>query len=129
MNEKEKGKKIAVALTALILLFYFTIVSYVLFYVVDITGCENFVLGLVFEIIGMALLGFIILGNAMKSKKISLGYYIPIVVVTVIYTLILNVVNMIGIFVISNMFFFLIHMLILFVYLMIVVPMYIMGRQ
>ena len=124
-----KGKELIIALTTLLLIFYTIIVGYVLFVVLEINTSENFIAGLIFEILGIIFISIIVIGAVLNNKKISFGYMVSIILCTVIYIIILNCINFFGIFVIKEVFFVLINLVLLFIYSVIVVPMYIMGKQ
>lgn len=104
------------------------IIIYVLFAVININNSENFASALIFEIIGFLILVYIILGNIF-SNSIKIGYYIPLVMVTVIYTIILDIINIACITTIGSKFFILIHLALFFVYCLFFIPMYLMGRR
>lgn len=127
-REKNKGKLIILASVFLLLAFYYAIVLYVLFNIAHIYISKNFVCSLVFEGIGFAALLFVLLINSI-SKSIKTGYYIPLVISTILYSLLLSFLNLSGAFIIPDVFFFLIHMVLLFLYLLIAIPMFIMGKQ
>lgn len=81
-----------------------------------------------FEIIGFLALAYFIFCN-MFSNPIKVGYFVPLVMTTVIYTIVLDVINIACITSVSSVFFTLIHLVILFVYCLVSIPMYLMGRR
>ena len=115
-------------LSCFLWVFYVTIILYVFFAVLNINTLENFVSALVFESVGFIALAYFIFCN-LFSKPIKVGYFVPLVMVTVIYTIVLNIVNMACVAVMSSVFFTLIHFVLLFVYCVVSIPMYIMGRR
>lgn len=84
MQIENKSKSITLALTTVIMCFYFMIVTYVLFAVTKIHLLHNFFVGITFEFIGFILLAAVILGNVL-SKSISTGYFVSLIFVTIIY--------------------------------------------
>lgn len=129
MEKRDRGKEITIALTTLILNFYTVIVEYVLFAIIKTDGCQNFLAGMIFETIGILLLFTVVLGNLLRKYNIKVGYYAPIILCTILYTIILNCLNFIGILSMSSMMFFLAHMILLFVFFVLIIPMYIMGKK
>lgn len=81
-----------------------------------------------FEIIGFLALAYFIFCN-MFSNPVKVGYFVPLVMTTVIYTIVLDVINIACITSVSSVFFTLIHLVILFVYCLVSIPMYLMGRR
>lgn len=108
--------------------FYVVIILYVFFGVLNINTLENFVLAMIFEIIGFLALAYFIFSN-MFSNPIRVGYFVPLVMATVIYTIVLDVINITCITVMSSVFFMLIHLVVLFVYFLVSILMYLMGRR
>lgn len=82
----------------------------------------------VFGIIGFLALAYFIFCN-MFSNPIKVGYFVPLVMTTVIYTIVLDVINIACITSVSSVFFTLIHLVVLFVYCLVSIPMYLMGRR
>lgn len=81
-----------------------------------------------FGIIGFLALAYFIFCN-MFSNPVKVGYFVPLVMTTVIYTIVLDVINIACITSVSSVFFTLIHLVILFVYCLVSIPMYLMGRR
>ena len=94
----------------------------------NIDETDNFGTAIIFEIIGIVLIAFFILGGIL-SESISTGYLVPLIMVTVIYALVLDVINIVMAGTMSNNFFVLINLIVMFVYCMISIPMYVMGRK
>ncbi|MDE6026206.1 MAG: hypothetical protein K2G45_12240 [Lachnospiraceae bacterium] len=115
-------------LSIFIICFYIAIIMYIFFAVLNINALVNYESALVFEIIGFVLLAYFVLGNIF-AKPIKTGYFVPLIMITVIYTIVLNVVNLICVTYMANVFFVLINLIVLFVYCLISIPMYIMGRK
>lgn len=81
-----------------------------------------------FGIIGFLALAYFIFCN-MFSNPVKVGYFVPLVMTTVIYTIVLDVINIACITSVSSVFFTLIHLVVLFVYCLVSIPMYLMGRR
>lgn len=108
--------------------FYIVIILYVLFAVVKIDTLANFASAITFEVIGFAALAFFIFCN-MFSDSMKVGYLVPMILVTVLYTVILDFVNIFLVVTTSSVFFILINLVLLFLYCLIIIPMYLMGRK
>lgn len=121
-------KALTIGLSAFSLGFYFLIVLYIFFAILHIDALKNFETALAFELVGFVLLLYFILGNIIL-KPIKIGFYIPILIATVLYTVFLDVVNIVLIASMPNVYFILIHLILLFIYCIISIPMYIMGRR
>lgn len=126
MNEQLKSK--GSSLIVFLLCFYIAIIMYIFLGILHIDVLQNFVAGIIFEIIGFVLLAVIIL-NKFILKPIKTGYYIPIVVITIIYTIFLNLLNILAISIMESSVFILLHLILLFAYCLLSVPMYIMGKR
>lgn len=109
-------------------LFYIAIVLYLFFAVLHINTLENFISALVFESIGFLILAFFIFCNIF-SKLIKIGYFVPLILATVVYTILLDVVNIACVTTVGSIFFTLIHLTILFTYCLVSIPMYLMGKK
>lgn len=119
---------LTLALSAFAICFYIAIIMYIFFAVRHIDAAENFVSAMIFQIIGFALLAYFILGN-MIFKPIQVGFYVPLLMVTVCYTLLLDFINIAFAVVMPHAFFVLIHLVVLFIYCVISIPLYVMGRR
>ena len=108
--------------------FYYVIVLYLFFAVLKINALPNFGIAIMFEVVGFVILAYFVL-QGVCLKTIKTGYYVPLVIATTIYTIMLNTINMAWITMIATRFFVLLHMVLLFVYCLIAVPMLIMGKK
>ena len=108
--------------------FYIVIIMYIFFEILHIDTLKNFQSAMIFEIIGFVLLAYFILGN-IALKPIKTGYFVPLMMVVILYTIILDVVNIAMVAHISHAKFVLINLIVLFIYCLISIPMYIMGRR
>lgn len=115
-------------LAGCLLAFYIGIIMYVFFAVLHIQIFANFESAMIFEIIGFLLLSYFVMSNLL-SKRIKAGFFVPLVMVTVIYTVILDVINIVCIITMPHVFFVLLNVVLLFVYCLVSMPMYIMGRK
>ena len=124
INMCKKGT--SVFFSALGILFYIFIVMYLFFHILNINETDNFQSALLFEIIDFVLFGYLILRNFF-SNPIKAGYFVPLTIVAVVYSLIVNVVNLFLALIISNTILILLNLIVLFLYFLISVPMYLMG--
>ncbi len=115
-------------LSGFLLAFYLGILMYVFFAVNHIEKMINFSSAMIFEIIGFLLLGYLVFGKLL-SKRIKTGFFVPLVAVTVIYTIILDVINLICVRTMSHEFFILLNLVLLFVYCIVSIPIYIIGKN
>lgn len=125
--EKERIKTITILLSLIIFLFYCVIIGYILFQVVNLDEHKNFVCGIIFEGIGILMLLISVIFGILKRVKI--GFLLPAIVCTAIYTIILNSLNFFAYAIMTSNVFFLAHMVVLFIYLLIIVPMLVMGKK
>ena len=121
-------KALTIGLSAFATIFYFVIILYIFFAVLHIDALKNFETALAFELIGFILLLYFILGNIIL-KPIKTGFYIPLLITTVAYTVLLDGLNIAFIVTMPNAYFVLVHLILLFIYCIISIPMYIMGRR
>lgn len=121
-------KSLAAAISAFLLLFYIVIIMYVFFAIMHIDAFSNFECAITFEIIGFLLLIYCVMSNVL-GKRIKTGFFVPLIMVTVIYTIILDVINIACAITMPHMFFILINIILLFIYCLISLPMYAMGKR
>lgn len=123
------GKKgLKIILSSFTICFYIAIIMYVFFAILRVDALANFETAMVFEIIGFVLLTYFVLGNII-FKPIKIGFFVPLMVVTVIYTIVLDVVNLALMVTMPHVLFLLTNFCLLFIYCLISTPMYIMGRK
>ncbi|SFR64850.1 hypothetical protein [[Clostridium] aminophilum] len=121
-------KRLTAGLAMFATCLYIVIIMYVFMMVLRIQNMENFETAIGFEIVGFALLAYFILGN-IGSNRIKTGYFVPLLMVTVIYTILLDTINIAFVAKISNVMFVLIHFVVLLVYCIVSIPMYILGKR
>ena len=121
-------KGLALFFTGFLVLFYIAIVLFVLFGIIKEDTIDNFKSAVAFEVAGFVFLILLILGNVI-AKPIITGYFVPLITVSVLYTIILNIVNLALIDKISNKYFILINLILLFMYCLTSIPMYFVGRR
>lgn len=121
-------KGLTCVLSGFLLAFYIGIIMYVFFEILHIETLANFESAMAFEIIGFLLLTYFVMDNLI-SKRIKVGLFVPLVMVTVIYTVILDVINIVCIITMPHVFFVLLNFVLLFIYCLISMPMYIMGKR
>lgn len=121
-------KGITSILSGCLLAFYIGIIMYVFFAILYIEMLANFESAMAFEIIEFLLFIYFVIGNLL-FKRIKAGFFVPLVIVTVIYTVILDVINIVFIMTMPHVFFVLSNFVLLFIYCLISIPMYIMGKR
>ena len=123
------GKRgLAFSISLFLIAFYAVIVMYTLFFVLNIKTLENYPTALMFECIGIGLLAFFILGNILW-KPMKIGYFVPLIAVTILYIICLNAINMALVSTLRRELFVLSNLGILFVYCLVSLPMYVMGKR
>lgn len=128
MNQQSKSKTLVLVSSIFMLIFYISIISYVLFGICHIGETKNFIIAMAFQVIGFILLVVLVLGNILL-KFLKTGYAISLVIVTIIYSILLEVLNIFAITTLSTVIFALIQFVLLFVYFLISIPMYIIGKK
>lgn len=121
-------RQTTVIAAGVLLAFYIGIIMYVFFSLLHIDLLANFVSAMVFEVIGFLALGYLVLSNILL-KQIKTGYFVPLVMVSVIYTIILDVINIAYVATTSQAVFMLLNIVLLFIYCLISIPMYLMGKR
>lgn len=122
------NKNIRVYLSLFLVAFYFVIVFYFLFAVANIDILENFMAGMVFEAFGAISLVFSVLyGCFGKGQKF--GFIVGIIFTSLIYSIVLDIVNTTVIFNVSKTTFVFINLVVLFIYLCIILPIYMMANK
>lgn len=121
-----RNRGITAIFTIILLAFYITIVLFTFFAVLHIEKANNFATAIIFELIGFALLSFFILANILGST-VKVGYLASLIGTTVVYTVLVDVINMGLVRSLSHNVFFLINLIVLFIYCLISFPIYIMG--
>lgn len=123
-----KKREFALGFCVFMIFFYIAIVMYTLFFSLNIRTLGNFIAALFFEFIGIIIIAYCLLSNILSSN-IKIGFFAPLIMITVFYILLLNVLNLGCITMMSFSRFILLNLLILFMYCLISAPMYIMGRK
>ena len=128
MSEKGSASPLAIAMTALMYLFYVGIMLYIIFVIRQIKTFPNCNEALLFEAIGFVVGAFVVFTRAFSSK-LNIGYYIPIIGITLLYTAALHVlcIVLVGFFYPTT--FVLINALLLFMWCVVSIPMILMGRK
>ncbi len=98
------------------------------FFIVQIDTFQNFIAGMVFKVIGFSILAVLILGNILTSA-IKTGYFVPMLIIAIMYNIILDIFNIFGIMAVSSGFFSFLHFILLFIFCLLSIPMYIMGKR
>lgn len=123
-----KSKGLTKFLSSFLLLFYVAIIMMAFFPVLHIDALKNFVSALIFEIIGIILLAYFILGTICTEEK-KIGFIVPLIICTIVYTVLLDIMNLALVATMPGALFILTNMILLFVYCLIAIPMFIMGRK
>jgi hypothetical protein len=125
MNENKTS--LGKLLSLFLLLFFFVIVLFVLFSVLNINDFKVFPAVLTFSIINFIILLVVIGGGSELIEKIGVASYISICFVTVIFTLLQFVYLGFGYQSEAIISYILYHLIILFVYFVIIIPIVLMG--
>ena len=123
-----RGKGLPAAMSGLLVLFYIAIILFVAFGVMRLNLLANFGVAITFETIGIALLVYFVFGNAI-FRPLKVGYFVPLLIATIVYTIVLDAVNLACISMLSQEVFLLVNLVTLFVYCLVSVPMYVLGRK
>ena len=123
------GKRgLALVFSMLMMIFYVIILAYSFFVVLNIDAIANYEMSIIFEGIGIIALLYFICGNILM-KPIKTGYFVPLLIVTILYTVILDFLNLFLINSMPHVRFVLVNMILLFIYCLVSIPMYVMGRK
>lgn len=121
-------KYLAFVLSAVSMCIYIALVLFLFFAVVRVDRLANFGAAMTFQCFGFAILAlFIFLG--ILQKPLKTGYFVPLLIVTIVYVIILNALCLALITIISHTLFMLLNLVLLFVYSVISIPMYVMGKK
>lgn len=123
-----KKGMLSIFLSVFALIFYIGIVMYAFFAIIHIHTLANFGSAIIFEAIGFVFLVYFIIVN-FSSKPVKTGYFVPLVIITVIYTVLLDIINFAFVAIMPHPFFILLHLVLLFIYCVLSMPMYIMGKR
>lgn len=121
-------KSLILGFSSVIVALYVVIVLYVFFVFFNINTIANFTVAIIFEIISFLILVGLIYRNVLV-KPIKTGYFIPLILITITYLVIVNIVNILIIVKIPMIFFVFVHLVLLTIYCLVSMPMYIMGRK
>ena len=121
-------KGLTAVLSLFMIGFYIAIILYIIFAILHIDTLENFEAAMAFEIIGFVFLILVIMGNIV-SENMKTGFFVPLLMTTITYTVILDVINIACIITMPHVLFMLVNFIILFIYCLISIPMLIMGRK
>ena len=106
-------KGLTAILSACMVTFYAAIIMYVFWGIFHVQGLRNFETALFFEIISF----------------IFLIYVVPRVMYTIVYVIILDVLNVGFIAIMPHVYLVLLNLVLLFIYCFISIPMYIIGKR
>lgn len=120
-------KIFALVMGCFILIGYVATIMYVFFAINHIDTLENYIPAMVFEIVGFVFLFGVILG--MIAKPLKIGYAAPLILLTIVYTVVLDVANIYFITQMEQVYFVIMNAIILLVYCGIFTPLFIMGMK
>lgn len=127
MNEKKAS--LGNVLSLFLLLFFFVIVLFVLFAVMNINEYDVFPAVLFFSVINFLILMVVIIGGSSFVKKIGFASYTSICVVTVIFSLLQFVYLGFGYQSALIISYTLYQLIVLFIYLLIIIPIVVLGAK
>ena len=120
-------KNLAMVFGGLLLAGYASIIAYVFFVIKHVDTLGNYIPLIVFEAIGFILLAVVIL--AMTARPLKIGFAAPLILLTVIYSAILNGLNIYFVADAEQMYFVLMNAVLLLVYGIVCAPIFIMGKK
>lgn len=108
-----KKKGLIIILSVFVIAFYAAILAYIFYAMFPVWFLANFNSALMFELIGLVFLAFTVMEGVI-SKSVKVGYFVPRVMITITYVIILHMLN-IGLviatphvfFVLLNLYYFL----------------------
>lgn len=127
MNEKKSS--LGMILTLFLLLFFYAIVLFVLFAVLNINEYKAFPAVLLFSIVNFIILLVVIGGGSEICRAIGVASYISLCAVTVIFSLLQFIYLGFNYRSETITSYILFHLIILFMYFIIVIPMVLIGNK
>lgn len=121
-------RSLAVVLSAVALCIYIALIMYLFFVVVHVDLVSNFITAIIFQMFGFIVLAYFIIGGIL-IKPLKIGYFVPLLMVTVVYSIVLDVLSLALVANMPRFLFFFINLFLLFIYSVVAIPMYIMGRK
>ena len=122
-----KNRGLVLIFSSLLFAFYIGIILFILFAVVNAYRFINCGVAVTFEAIGFLLLGLVIYKVIVSPLRV--GYAVPLVITTVIYSLILDVICLLFVATMPFSLFISLNLILLFLYCLISIPMIVMGRK
>ena len=122
-----KNRGLVFIFSSLLFAFYIGIILFILFAVVNASRFVNCGVAVAFEAIGFLLLGLII--YRVIVNPIRVGYAVPLVIATVIYSLTLDVICLLFVSTMPFTLFISLNLILLFLYCLISIPMIVTGRK
>lgn len=123
-----KKKGLIIILSVFVIAFYAAILAYIFYAMFPVWFLVNFNSALMFELIGLVFLAFTVMEGVI-SKSVKVGYFVPRVMITITYVIILHILNIGLVIATPHVFFVLLNLVLLFVYCLLSIPMCIMGRK
>ena len=125
---EKKSSPLSGILTLLLYLFYAAIMLFIMFELRGIKEAANYKAAMLFEGIGFVIGALVILSRSFAAK-LDIGFFIPVLGITMLYTVVLHVLCIILLSIFSSKIFLLVNLLLLFVYCLVTVPMVLMNRK
>ena len=122
-----KNRSVIVRCSALVFVLYMALISYVLIAVLNLHTLENFEVAMAYELLGFMTLAYFIF-SGLHSNPVKAGFYVPLLMTTLAYNGLLNLVTMFLMVHISPVVFFLLHFILLLFYTLVALPLYVFGR-
>ena len=120
-------KSLTIILSVFAIAFYTAILAYIFYAMFPVWFLVNFNSALMFELIGLVFLAFTVMEGVI-SKSVKVGYFVPRVMITITYVIILHILYIGLVIATPHVFFVLLNLVLLFVYCLLSIPMCIMGR-
>lgn len=127
MNKSKQN--LVTALSFLAFIFYMILIMYIFLVILTpVYNVVNFAFAILFEIVGFMILAYFILGSIFL-RQVKVGYIVPLVLLTIFYTAVLDVINIVFVVTMPSAFFVFWNLVLLFVYCLIAIPMYVMSKN
>lgn len=128
MNNKNTNP-MGTVVSCVLTIFFAIIITFLWFEVLDLSGEDNFAVGMLFWVINVICLLLTIVGLGFVGDKVQFPFKVSIIMVTVIYTFIDILLLAVGLANMGKTLYMFINLIILFIYLLIVCPMLLSGSN
>ncbi len=116
-------------LPAILLVFYLAIFSIITFGIIRFQTHDHFAIAIVFEFIGFLILTAVAIVNMIANPPVKTGFFAPLTIATLVYTVILHILNLLLVPFLPTIWGVLINLIFLFVYLGIGLMFVVAGRM